>query len=75
MQEEIKYGATAYRYILKEAGAIAHSLALHATKLNLGICEVGAFDDKFISQELDIDSDEEFVVSFLCLGKNRKVLH
>jgi SagB-type dehydrogenase family enzyme len=71
LRQEIKYGSTAFRFLLKEAGAKTHALGLHSTKLDIGYCEIGAFEDQIISKELDLDSDEELIISLIALGKRR----
>ena len=50
-----KYGQRAYRYVYLDAGHIVENLALAATSLELGSCQIGAlFDDK-VNQIIDVD--------------------
>lgn len=67
-RQEIKYGSSAYPFSLKEAGAVGHALALHATKFDVGLCEIGAFDERILSQAIDLDSSEELMLSFIAIG-------
>jgi SagB-type dehydrogenase family enzyme len=60
-----KYSQRAYRYAYLDAGHIAQNLALAATSIICGSCEVGAFFDDEINSIVDIDGTEE---STICLG-------
>lgn len=63
-----KYGQRAYRYIYLDAGHVAENLALAATSLNLGTCEIGALFDDHVNAILGIDGIEESVVCMAVVG-------
>lgn len=54
-----KYGARAQRYVHMEAGHAAQNLLLQATALDLGGVPVGAFDDKRLSEVLELAVNED----------------
>ncbi len=63
-----KYGQRAYRYIYLDTGHIAENLALAATSLKLGSCEIGAlFDDK-VNLLMGVDYEQESVVCMAAVG-------
>ncbi len=64
-----KYGERSYRYGLVEAGHLGQNLYLAATSLGLGVCAVGAYDDRGINDLLMIDGTEEVSVYLLSLGR------
>ena len=63
-----KYGQRAYRYIYLDAGHIAENLALSATSLRLGSCQIGALYDDEINQIIDVDGSEESVIYMSVVG-------
>jgi SagB-type dehydrogenase family enzyme len=60
-----KYAQRAYRYIYLDAGHISQNLALAATSVACGSCQVGAFFDDEINSIVGIDGSEE---SSICLS-------
>jgi SagB-type dehydrogenase family enzyme len=66
-----KYAQRAYRYVYLDAGHIAQNLALSATSIGLGSCQVGAFFDDEINQILGIDGTEESVIYLGVVGHLR----
>jgi SagB-type dehydrogenase family enzyme len=66
-----KYAQRAYRYVYLEAGHIAQSLALSATSIGLGSCQIGAFFDDEINQIVDVDGAEESVLYLSVVGHPR----
>jgi SagB-type dehydrogenase family enzyme len=66
-----KYAQRAYRYVYLEAGHIAQSLALSATSIGLGSCQIGAFFDDEVNQILGVDGAEESVLYLSVLGHPR----
>jgi SagB-type dehydrogenase family enzyme len=60
-----KYGQRAYRYVYLDAGHIAENLALAATSIGCGSCQVGAFFDEEINSIVGVDGVEE---SAICLS-------
>ena len=64
-----KYRQRAYRYVYVDAGHIAQNLALSATALGLGSCQIGAFFDDEINSLLEVDGVEESVVYLSVVGR------
>jgi SagB-type dehydrogenase family enzyme len=67
-----KYAQRAYRYVYLDAGHIAQSLALSATSVGLGSCQIGAFFDDEINQIIGVDGIEESVLYLSVIGHPRK---
>jgi SagB-type dehydrogenase family enzyme len=63
-----KYKQRAYRYVYLDVGHVAQNLALAATSIGLGSCQIGAFFDDEINQILNIDGKEESVIYFSIVG-------
>jgi SagB-type dehydrogenase family enzyme len=63
-----KYRQRAYRYIYLEAGHIAQNLALTATSLNLGSCQVGAFYDDEVNRIVGSDGTKESTIYLSVVG-------
>ncbi len=63
-----KYSQRAYRYIYLDAGHVAQNLALAATSINCGSCQVGAFFDDEINSIMDIDGTEESAICLSVVG-------
>jgi SagB-type dehydrogenase family enzyme len=66
-----KYKQRAYRYIYLDAGHMAENLALSATALNLGSCQIGALFDDEINDLLGIDGIAESVIYLSVVGHPR----
>jgi SagB-type dehydrogenase family enzyme len=66
-----KYAQRAYRYVYLDAGHIAQNLALSATSIGLGSCQIGAFFDDEINQIIEEDGKEESVLYLTVLGHPR----
>jgi SagB-type dehydrogenase family enzyme len=60
-----KYAQRAYRYIYLDAGHVAQNLALAATSISCGSCQVGAFFDDEVNSIVGVDGTEE---SSICLS-------
>lgn len=63
-----KYDQRAYRYVYLDAGHIAENLALCATSLGLGSCQIGALYDDEVNQIIDVDGTEESVIYMSVVG-------
>ena len=63
-----KYGQRAYRYVYLDCGHIAENLALSATSLGLGSCQIAALYDDEINALLDIDGKNESVLYLSTVG-------
>ena len=63
-----KYSQRSYRYIYLDAGHIAQNLALAATSIGCGSCEVGAFFDDEINSIIEIDGKEESTICLCAIG-------
>ena len=66
-----KYGQRAYRYIYLDAGHIGGNLALAATGIGLGSCQIGALFDDEVNQIIGVHGAEESVVYMSAVGKPR----
>lgn len=66
-----KYAQRAYRYVYLDTGHIAQNLALSATSIGLGSCQIGAFFDDEINQIIGVDGAEESVLYLSVVGHSR----
>jgi len=57
-----KYKQRAYRYIYLDMGHMAENLALCATALGMGTCQIGAFYDDEFNEIIGVDGVEEGIV-------------
>ena len=64
-----KYGERFLRYVLLDAGHIAENVALAATALGLGTCQIAAFFDEEAAGILGVDPDVEPVVYMSTAGR------
>jgi SagB-type dehydrogenase family enzyme len=63
-----KYGQRAYRYIYIDAGHIAQNLALSASRLGLGSCQVAAFYDDEVNEIIGVDGIAESAIYLSVIG-------
>jgi SagB-type dehydrogenase family enzyme len=63
-----KYKQRGYRYIYLDCGHIAQNLALTATSIGLGSCQIGAFYDDEINVLLDLDGTQESTIYLSAVG-------
>lgn len=63
-----KYRQRAYRYVYLDAGHIAQNLALAATSMGLGSCQVGAFFDDEVNKVVGVDGEEESTIYLSVVG-------
>ena len=66
-----RYAQRAYRYIYLDAGHIAQNLALSATSLGLGSCQIGALYDDEVNKIIEVDGSEESVIYISAVGYPR----
>jgi SagB-type dehydrogenase family enzyme len=66
-----KYKQRAYRYIYLDAGHIAQNLALSATSLGLGSCQIGALYDEEVNHLVNIDGTHESTIYISIVGHPR----
>ncbi len=64
-----KYGERFLRYVLLDAGHIAENVALAATALGLGTCQIAAFYDEEAAAILGVDPELEPVVYLSTAGR------
>jgi SagB-type dehydrogenase family enzyme len=64
-----KYGERFARYVLLDAGHIAGNVALAATALGLGSCQIAAFFDDEAANLLGVDPDLEPVLYMSTVGR------
>lgn len=68
LRSKWKYGQRAYRYVYLDAGHIAQNLAISATSIGLGSCQIGAFFDDEINKIIEINGIDESVVYMSVVG-------
>ncbi len=66
-----KYDQRAYRYVYLDAGHMGENLALAATGIGLGSCQIGALFDDEVNSLVGVDGIEESVVYMSVIGKPR----
>ena len=64
-----KYGERFARYVLLDAGHVAENVALAATALGLGTCQIAAFFDEEAAALIGVDPDQEPVVYLSAAGR------
>ena len=67
-RSKCKYGQRAYRYIYLDAGHIAENLALSATSINLGTCQIAALYDDEVNKIIDVDGIDESTIYLSVVG-------
>ncbi len=67
-RSKCKYGQRAYRYIYLDAGHIAENLALAATSINLGSCQIAALFDDAVNTLIDVDGTTESAIYLSVAG-------
>jgi len=67
-RSKCKYGQRAYRYIYLDAGHIAENLALSATSINLGTCQIAALYDDEVNKIIDVDGIKESTIYLSVVG-------
>ena len=67
-RSKCKYGERSYRYIYLDAGHIAQNLALSATSLHLGTCQIAALYDDEVNHLINVDGITESVIYLSAVG-------
>jgi SagB-type dehydrogenase family enzyme len=67
-RSKCKYRERAYRYIYLEAGHIAENLALSATSLKLGSCQIAALFDDEVNELINLDRKNESTIYMSVVG-------
>ena len=63
-----KYRQRAFRYVYLDAGIVGENLALAATGIGLGTCQIGAFFDDEVNQILGLDGITESAIYLSIAG-------
>jgi SagB-type dehydrogenase family enzyme len=63
-----KYKQRAYRYVYLDAGHMAENLALAATSIGLGTCQIGALFDGEVNAIIGVDGSDESVIYMSVVG-------
>ena len=66
-----KYNQRGYRYVYLDCGHIGQSLALGATSLGLGSCQIGAFFDDEVNGLFGLDGTQESVIYLSVVGHKK----
>lgn len=69
---EWRYGISAHRIAMIDAGHIGQNLYLACTGLELGTCAIGAFEDNVCSRVFELDGAEEYIVYTAPVGTVRE---
>lgn len=64
-----KYGEVGLAFPFIEAGHAVQNIYLVAQALGMGCCAIGQMNEEGIVKLLDIDTDEEFPVYYVAIGK------
>ncbi len=64
-----KYKQRAYRYVYLDAGHVAENLALAATSIGLGTCQIGALFDGEVNDIVGVDGSDESVIYMSVVGQ------
>lgn len=67
-RSKCKYSQRAYRYIYLDAGHIAQNLALSASSMDLGSCQIAAFYDDEVNAIVDVDGVSESTIYLSVVG-------
>jgi len=68
-----KYGQRAYRYIYLDTGHLAENLALAATSLNLGSCQIAALYDDEVNKLIGVNGVEESTIYMSIVGNLKQI--
>lgn len=66
---EWRYGQTAYRVILMDAGHVCQNLYLGCEAVGAGTCAVAAYDQEAMDTLIGLDGRDEFVIYLAPVGK------
>lgn len=70
-KSSFKYGERAYRFILLEAGHVAHNVILLAEQEGLITLPIGGFLDDEINSVIGLDGIDEFAIYIILLGLSK----
>jgi SagB-type dehydrogenase family enzyme len=69
LRSKWKYKERAYRYVYLDAGHMAENLALAATSIGLGTCQIGALFDDEVNAIIGVDGSDESVIYMSVVGR------
>ncbi len=72
---EWRYGPTAYRVILMDAGHVCQNLYLACEAVGAGTCAVAAYDQEAMDDLLGLDGQDEFAVYLAPVGRAKVHFH
>ncbi len=64
-----QYGERGYRFTHIESGHVGQTLYLISSALSINCCAIGGFIDRYFEDILDIDGNQESLISAYALGK------
>lgn len=68
-RSEWRYGLTAHRVILLDAGHLCQNLYLACEAIEAGTCAIAAYDQQAMDELVRLDGEDEFVVYLAPVGK------
>ena len=69
---EWRYGLSAHRVILLDAGHVCQNLYLGCEAIDAGMCAVAAYDQELVDEVLTLDGIDEFAIYMAAVGKRKK---
>lgn len=66
---EWRYGLTAHRVMLLDAGHVCQNLYLACEAIDAGTCAIGAYDQQAMDELIGLDGEEEFTLYLAPVGK------
>ncbi len=68
---EWRYGLDSHKVIAMDAGHVGQNLYLACEAIGAGTCAIGAYDQEYFDELLQLDGEEEFVIYAAPVGKIR----
>lgn len=66
---EWRYGPLAHKMIAQDSGHICQNLYIACESIGIGMCAIGAYNQKILDQTLGIDGETEFSIYVATVGK------
>jgi SagB-type dehydrogenase family enzyme len=69
---EWRYHIDSHKVIAIDAGHVGQNLYLACEALGCGTCAIGAYDQEYFDELLELDGEEEFVIYAAPVGRVKK---